>query len=597
MLGKFGWWRHAVVGATVLGCAGLALFGVIGTGEHTGDERFESKFVVVEPAGPDQPDGLRITEVVDIDFGGADRHGYERYVENDFGAPVDITATSPDAPDEVDAVDQGFETRIRIGDPDSTVSGRHRYVLRYTLPDARVSQGLLALDVIGNDESFVTERFEVVVTGLELSGRMCNVGPLGTEGGCNLAPHDDGTYRTVIEPLDPGEGITIGGSITGTTDPVDVTAPPEPPRPDDVRVPLAIGMGALGTTAAAAVFAVSRRRGRNQVFGGGGAADAAFGSLPRPGLPLPASSTTLVADDELAALATIEFVPPAGLAPWQGAAVLFERLDDDVVAAWFSGHAATGVITLEQRAGKLVVGPGPKLAEADEMTRSIVATMLNGRSELTLGSYDKHFATAWGRVRSAEQKMIKQSGWWTRLPSFGSGGGGAGLVVFVIVGFVFFGAGSAATALLGAIQSLPLALLFGTVVPAVAAWSMYRVLLPARSATGSAVALRTESFRRFLEASEGRHVQWAWEHGLLREYSAWAVSLGAATAWARALAASNVPAPEMSMNGPLLVHSMRGSMISSRTAPSSRSGGSGFSGGFSGGHVGGGGGGGRSGSW
>ena len=43
---------------------------------------------------------------------------------------------------------------------------------------------------------------------------------------------------------------------------------------------------------------------------------------------------------------------------------------------------------------------------------------------------------------------------------------------------------------------------------------------------GSALALRTESFRRFLAASEGRHVQWAWEHGLLREYSAWAVALG-----------------------------------------------------------------------
>ncbi|MBI5088779.1 MAG: DUF2207 domain-containing protein, partial [Actinobacteria bacterium] len=461
--------------------------------------------------------------------------------ENDFGVPTEITASSPDAPDEVDAEDRGFETRIRIGRADTTVSGQHRYVLRYTLPEARISTGQLALDVIGTDEALETERFEVVVTGLELRDSLCNVGATGTVGGCNLAPQPDGTYRAVIEPLEPGQGITVGGTVIGVAEPIDVPVPPEPARPDDVRVPLAIGMAALGTTAAAGIFAVSRRRGRNQVFGGGGAADAAFGALPRPGSPVPAASTTLIADDQLASLATIEFVPPTGLAPWQGAAILFERLDDDVVAAWFSGQAAAGVITLESRDGKLVVGPGPTLAEADETTKGIVTTMLNGRAELTLGTYDKHFAAAWGRVRTAEQAMIKQSGWWTRLPTFGSSGGSVRLVVFVIFGFFVFGAGSVLTAVLGAIQSLPLALLFGTVVPAVAAWSMYRVLLPSRSATGSAVALRTESFRRFLEASEGRHVEWAWQHGLLREYSAWAVSLGAAGAWARALAASNVP--------------------------------------------------------
>ena len=126
----------------------------------------------------------------------------------------------------------------------------------------------------------------------------------------------------------------------------------------------------------------------------------------------------------------------------------------------------------------------------------------------------------------------------------------------------------------------------------------YRTLLPVRSATGSALALRTESFRRFLAASEGRHVEWAWKQGLLREYSAWAVALGAASAWERALAASSVPPVEY-VSGPLLVYSMGPAFTSAHTAPSSSGGsGGGFSGGgFSGGSVGGGGGGGSSGCW
>ena len=115
---------------------------------------------------------------------------------------------------------------------------------------------------------------------------------------------------------------------------------------------------------------------------------------------------------------------------------------------------------------------------------------------------------------------------------------------------------------------------------------------------GSALALRAESFRRFLAASEGQHVDWAWKQGLLREYSAWAVALGAADAWGRALANSNIPAPEMNMASPLWIYSMAPSFESTRSAPAP-AGGSveqlvrwGFSG-----SVGGGGGGGSSGSW
>ena len=52
--------------------------------------------------------------------------------------------------------------------PDSVVSGQHRYVVTYTLPDAQLADGVLALDIIGTDGVLETDRVEVVVTGLEL---------------------------------------------------------------------------------------------------------------------------------------------------------------------------------------------------------------------------------------------------------------------------------------------------------------------------------------------------------------------------------------------------------------------------------------------
>lgn len=594
MLGRLGWWRHALVASSIAVCGALAALGFIGTGVH--DERFEAKQVVVEPAGTD---GVLITEVVDIDFGNERRHGYERFIPNDFGVPIDVTASSTDAPDDVDVTVLGSETRIRLGDPDTTVSGQHRYVLRYTLPAAQVSSGELALDIIGNDETLRTERFEVIVTGFDLADPLCNVGRFGTSGGCALEREHD-VYRAVIAPLEPGDGITISGTIVGVVAATDVAVDPAPARRDDARVPVTVGIVALGASGAMAVFGWARRKGRNEVFGGGGAADAAFGSLPRPGVaavPL-ASQTTLVTDDRMATLATIEFVPPPGVQPWQGAVVLSERLDDDAVAAWFSGLAAAGVIEIVEVDDALEIRPGPNRSSTDAPTTAIVDTMFHGRERLQLGKYDQHFAAAWGAVRSAQRRAIAESGWWKHLPpSSPKGGSGAIFFVLVFVAFAVFGIGTTVSAALGAFRSVPLALLFGLVVPSVTAWCMYSTLLPARSGTGSALALRTESFRRFLAASEGKHVDWAWQQGLLREYSAWAVSLGAADAWGKALANSNVPAPEVRMNRPLLLPSMRSRMTSSRTKPSSSGSGGGSRGGFSGGRVGGGGGGGRSGSW
>jgi hypothetical protein len=190
-------------------------------------ERFDAKHVTVTPDGEN---GLRIREVVDVDFGSADRHGYVRVIPNDFGVPTDVSADSPDAPDNLSVEQTGIdETAILIGDPDTVVSGQHRYVVTYTLPDAQLADGQLALDIIGTDGVLETERFEIVVTGLEFEDPTCNVGLPGASGGCVLE-RDGDVYRAVISPLEAGHGITIGGTIAGRTTPVDVPEPPIPHR-------------------------------------------------------------------------------------------------------------------------------------------------------------------------------------------------------------------------------------------------------------------------------------------------------------------------------------------------------------------------------
>jgi hypothetical protein len=572
--------RHLLVGASVVAAPALVGLGVLGGGVHA--ERFEAKQVLVTPAG----DGVRIREVVDHDFGYEDRHGYERVIPNDFGAATDVVASSPDAPDDLSVVDEGSQTRIRIGDPSVTVSGQHRYVLEYTLPAARLSTGQLALDIIGTDEVLETGRFEVVLAGFDLAEPTCNVGSFGAVGGCTLSV-GDGTYSATFEPLQPGEGITVGGTIVATTQPVEVPEPALPDRRDDSRLPLAAGAAALGAAAAIGGFRYARRLGRNEV-GGSTTADAAFANDDGP--------TRLVTDSELQGMATTEFEPPRGLRPWHGTLLLNERIDNASVAAWFSDQIAQEVIALTGEGNRTLV-QGAKFAQAPQVVRERVQRMLggDGGGQLALGSYVPELGAAWREVDAEQRVFARESGWWRKFPP----GSIASFPAAYTIGLLVVLAAVAVGVWRGFLHAWPVAIGVSLLIPTMAARSAYHRLLPVRSAKGSAVALRAESFRRFLEASEGSHVDWAWKHGLLRDYSAWAVALGAAEAWGRAVSASAVPPPEVAAGTmPIWVHTNAGVWHSTITKPqpTSGSGGGGF-GGFSGGSVGGGGGGGSSGSW
>lgn len=587
--------RHGAVGLAVVGTGVLGATGTIGGGLHP--ERYDAWHVVVAPAGGD---ALRITETYDQDFGSHERHGHERTIPNDYGEPTDIEVSSPDAPDDLDVDPIGGDTRIRIGDPDETITGQHRYVLSYTLPEAQLARGFLALDLI-EEHAFDVGRAEIVLTGFDLTDPGCFIGRRGSTDECDLVA-DGGVYRATFTDLEAGTGITVDGGIDGFTDVVDVPEPPLPERRSETSGALrGAGLGALGLLTAVPIFRWARRRGSNEVFAGG-AADAAFGTLPPPGSTGASAAAPpgvrWVSDDDLPDLATIEFVPPDGVDPWEAAVLLTEKFGNDAVANYLSGLAGKEVITLSEVDGDLSIGRGPKYSLVSDPGE---AEMLDGIWRLgdpyvADGKYNSAFAKAWKNINSKLAGRISKSGWWKRGTPTQSAFAGSSLVGVILMvaigGPIFFGAGSAGA--LGFLKHWPVAIAFALLVPAVVALVVYATMLPARSAHGSALALRAESFRRFLAASEGRHVEWAWKHGLLREYSAWAVALGAADAWSRALEAANVPEPEI-YTAPLLIYSHRSDLSSTYTKPSSSS--SSGGGGFSGGSVGGGGGGGSSGSW
>ncbi|NND74535.1 MAG: DUF2207 domain-containing protein, partial [Ilumatobacter sp.] len=222
--------------------------------------------------------------------------------------------------------------------------------------------------------------------------------------------------------------------------------------------------------------------------------------------------------------------------------------------------------------------------------------LFRSNDSIKLGKYSKTFTSVWKAIQAEQRRFIAHSGWWVRGAPDGSVDlKVAGMLLLPLL-FVVLISGAAlrvaGRSMLTAIGHPVTAVAVAVLAVAVLAFVVYRTLLPSRSATGSALTLRAESFRRFLVASEGRHVDWAWENDLLREYSAWAVALGAADAWRAAIEASNIDHPDVALRGPLFVHTAASSFRSAHTPPSSSGGGGGGGGG-----VGGGGGGGSSGSW
>lgn len=147
-----------VVGALAGGAAALA----------GRDEQIDRYWVSAAVEG----DGsARVTEVLDYDFGLNSRHGITRWVP---GLPPGdgVAVDSPDAPDQVlltprveqdrrgGAVD-GVE--IRVGDPDVTVTARHRYRIGYDLPAVRRGD-VLDWEAVGTGWPVTVDDVEVHLT-------------------------------------------------------------------------------------------------------------------------------------------------------------------------------------------------------------------------------------------------------------------------------------------------------------------------------------------------------------------------------------------------------------------------------------------------
>jgi hypothetical protein len=568
----------------ILAGGGLFVAGASAIGAAAGDiERIPSLWV---GAALHQDGSSAVTEIIDWDFGNAQgKHGIFRDVEG-LSPSARIEVTSPDAPDDLAVMSAPVDspsypaTRLRIGDPNTTVSGRHRYEISYD-HDGLQTGGALDWDAIGAAWPVSIEHAEIdIVAPWEFGALSCVRGTTGSTTSCDIAQVEPG--RLVVTPgsLDAGEGVTITamqGAPLAAAPALDVPTGQGPAdNGSGIAMPAVIG-GAVALLGAAPASFLVRRKGRERV-GVGGAADAAW-----------ADGTTerRVDSNELASLATIEFAPPRELTPPQGGIVLAETVRPEHKVAWLIDEAIDGSIDVENgppvTLRRLEFGQPPSVPVLD--------AIFNGRDEVTLGRYDPSFAAGWSLLGGGLQNWADSSGLWDpagdrrRLKVRVLGIVGAVLGLVAAGGFAAIAATKGSGWLVGvavgaAVAGIGLA-------AAVRAWE-----LRVRTPMGSGLWLRVESFRRFLASSEAYHAEQAAARGVLREYTAWAVAVGEIDRWTHAMqAATNIP-DQSALTFAYLAPVLYSASVSASTAPSSSGGGGGGGGG-----VGGGGGGGGGGSW
>lgn len=604
--------RRAVdlaVVASVVALVALAVCGIVagpaqaGVTERILDYRTE---VTIEANGT-----IEVHETIVYDFGVVPKHGIFRTIPvrtdqsgkdgYDRVYPLDVVSVSgsADTPAQYTIEEDGPNERIKIGDPDRTISGEHTYDIVYRVRGAMnafADHDELVWNAVGPEWSVRIEKASAVVRApADITQVGCATGYYGASYPCDSATSSGATAEFSKAPLEPYQGMTFTIALPKGT----ITPSPTPILEERFnfasafRVTPATGgiAGAMLAALVVVVIGLVWKFGRDRRYAGS-AVDAAYGKDGGPETAAPVHE----------AETPVEFEPPEGLRPGElGTLVDFEAGTLDV-SATIVDLAVRGYLKIEEvdkewyqfkhdwKLTKL-----EQDAPLKQYERSLYAGLFQDGDEVKISDLKNKFAERMSKVREQLMADAMSNGWFTRKP-------GTVKVLWGILGILVLAGGIALTILLAAethAALLGVPVIIGGILLLIAArW------MPKRTAKGYAVLRHTLGFKRFIDESEKHRAQFAERANIFSEYLPYAVVFGATEKWAKAFEglADEVDTSSWYVSQHAFNYAVFSSAIDGFTTTSAgtltsspaSSGSSGFGGG---GFSGGGGGGGGGGSW
>lgn len=481
-----------------------------------------------------EPDGdVRFTETIDYDFSNQLRHGIyrdlivrqacsDRY-ERLYPLEVLSVSSPSGAPSQYVVESEGAMDRIKIGDPDRTITGVQTYVVEYRIEGALNGfddHDELYWNVVGDQWAISLYDIDVAVSvpgGVDQVA--CFAGERGSRAPCSEARLDDGVADVRQDQLWPYNGLTIAVAF-----PKGVV--PEPTAVLEEQWSLArsfsitplTGIGFLVLTAlVVGGYVVLHRRVGADLQAVGSPTDVAFAPIGTPGAPAP-----FFGDDH----SPVEFAPPDGIRPAQMSVLMHERARPADISATIVDLAVRGYLSIEERRGgtdyRLELR-GKDTGELLDYELAVLHALFGNRTEIDLSELTYKFS---GKMRTLIDGLYDDAvnrGWFETRPDRVRSRWRARGIVLTIVSFFF---------LLIAVVFSKLALL---VVPLVLAGLLLTFgagAMPRRTAAGTGLLRRCRGFQQFIADSEAPRARWAEQRNIFSEYLPYAIVLGEADRWA-----------------------------------------------------------------
>jgi uncharacterized membrane protein YgcG len=566
--------------------------------------------IVIENSGD-----LLVTESIVQEFGDTPRHGILRFIPNrlryddefDRVYPIDLESVtaSPGTPTDVETKDEDGNFSIRIGDPDTTITGRHTYEIIYRVRGAMngfADHDELFWNAIGDRWEQSIGEIHVRVSGPTGITRVaCYRGTFGSTARCDhaeITKKGDAVFSESNLPALQAMSVVVAlprGTVGSTAPILD-----ERWSLDKAfsRTPLTVGGGmGLLVLMVGGLGATMWRRGRDVRFKGSQIDQVMGGPVEAEtqAVPLFEKGTSVV-----------EFAPPEGLRPGQVGTLVDEVANTLDVSATIVDLAVRKYLVIEEIPKTWMLGKADwnlrRLPEpADDKLLPYEKRLLNGLFEsgdqVELSALRKTFAERLQAVQDALYDDMVSRKWFQWRPD-------RVRRTWVVIGSVSLLFGIAITILLAygtryGLLGVPF-VIGGILLLIGAKW------MPARTAKGTAMTRRVNGFRIVIEKAEEHMSKWAEQENVFTRFLPYAVVFGVTDKWAKAFESlGQLPSDTtwyVSSRPFVYAHFADSidsfSVTTSGTIASTPagSGSSGF-GGFGGGGAGGGGGGGGGGSW
>ena len=599
--------RAAALAVVVFVVCAMSALGVgpayAGFSEHIADYHSD---VTIEHDGT-----IEVHETIVYDFGVVPKHGIFRYIpvrteqsgkdgyDRVYPLTVVSVSGSEGTPAQYSVEEDGDNQRIKIGDPDRTITGEHTYDIVYRVRGAMnafADHDELVWNAVGAEWPVSIDKASAVVHApADITKVGCNTGQFGATFPCDTATSSGPTAEFSKAPLNPYEGMTFTVAIPkGAVVPAPRSILEERFNfASAFRVTPATGGisgGVLAVLALIVIFLVFKF-GRDRRYAGS-AVDAAYGKDggPEVSAPLHEGETP------------VEFEPPEHLRPGElGTLIDFDAGTLDVTATIID-LAVRGYLKIEevdkewyQFKHDWTLTKLPKDGELRQYERSLYSGLFKDGDEVKLSDLKNTFAARMSKVREELMDDAMSKGWFSRKP-------GTVKVLWGLLGILVLAGGIALTILLAAethAALLGVPVIVGGILLLIASrW------MPKRTAKGYAVLRHTLGFKRFIDESEKHRAQFAERANIFSEYLPYAVVFGATEKWAKAFEGladdvdtSSWYVSQHAFNYAVFSSAIDGFAVTSAgtlTSSPASSGSSGFSGG---GFSGGGGGGGGGGSW